>query len=61
MGLWDSIITLVIVIGAAFYLYRKFSRTRSDSGCGCSGEGGCNQAGSSRDLPHAGCKSDRKR
>lgn len=49
---FDSIVAVVIVIGAAFYLYRKFFRNRKSGGCGCSsGGGGCgshNQVDSSR-------------
>lgn len=36
----DSIIAIGVVIGAAFYLYRKFSKSKS-SGCGCSSGSGC--------------------
>ncbi len=38
---FDSVIAVGIVIGAAFYLYRKFAKSKS-GGCGCSsGGGGC--------------------
>lgn len=37
---FDSIIAIGIVIGAAFYLYRKFAKNKS-GGCGCSSGGGC--------------------
>lgn len=38
---FDTIITVGIVTIAAFYLYRKFIKTRKNGGCGCSSEGGC--------------------
>lgn len=36
----DSMIAIGVVIAAAFYLYRKFSKSKS-GGCGCSSGGGC--------------------
>lgn len=41
MAIVDTCITLGIVAAAAFYLYRKFSRSKAGGGCGCGSEGGC--------------------
>jgi hypothetical protein len=40
MGFLDAVITIGIIAAAVFYLFRKFSKSKS-SGCGCSSEGGC--------------------
>ncbi len=53
MNFWDGIITLAIVLGAAFYLYRKFNKSRTGEGCGCAGGGGC--GGASDKHPSSGC------
>lgn len=42
MELWDTIITFAIVAAAAFYVFRRFSRSKkSGGGCGCGSESGC--------------------
>jgi len=38
---FDSIIAVGIVIGAAFYLYRKFAKNSKSGGCGCPSGGDC--------------------
>lgn len=39
---FDTLITLGIVLAAAIYLYRKFTRAKPGGDCGCaSGCGGC--------------------
>lgn len=30
---WDLILTIVIIVAAAFYLIRKFSRSKKDGAC----------------------------
>jgi hypothetical protein len=41
MGFLDTFITIGIVAAAIFYLYRKFSKSKSGDSCGCSSDGGC--------------------
>ncbi len=50
---WDISITVAIIAGAAFYLYRRFGATRTGGDCGCSGE----PTGQSknREQTHPGC------
>lgn len=39
---WDAIITFTIIAVAAWYVIRKFTKTKKGGGCcGCSSEGGC--------------------
>ena len=40
MGFLDTFITIGIVAAAVFYLYRKFSKSKSGGSCGCSSDGG---------------------
>lgn len=55
----DSLIAAGVVIGAAFYLYRKFARTRKTGGCGCaSGGGSC--SGQSRGVEAAPCHTSKQ-
>lgn len=49
---FDSVIAVGIVIGAAIYLYRKFTRNSKKGGCGCSSGGGCCGSQSQMDSTH---------
>jgi hypothetical protein len=51
---FDSIIAVGIVIGAAFYLYRKFTKKSKSGGCGCSSGGGCGGTQKHMDSTHCG-------
>ncbi|AJF06412.1 hypothetical protein [Geoalkalibacter subterraneus] len=35
---WDISITVAIIAGAVFYLYRRFGATRAGGDCGCSSD-----------------------
>ena len=51
----DSIVAVLIVAGAAYYLYRKFSKPGKESGCACSSGGSC--CGQGVDSHGHGCGS----
>ncbi len=37
----DTLIAIGIVLGAAFYLYRKFNKNSKNGDCACASGGGC--------------------
>lgn len=41
MGFVDTFITFGIIAAAAFYLYKKFSKSKEGGSCGCSSKTGC--------------------
>jgi hypothetical protein len=52
MGITDTIVTALIIFGAAFYLYRHYKKSVSSASCGSCGSCGCDSgsAKSSCDL-----------
>lgn len=54
----DSILTFVLITGAAIYLFRRFFKTRKGGGCSCSaGSGCCGQHDGSSTAHSCGSKS----
>ncbi len=59
MAFWDSLITFAIVVAAAYYLYRRFSKVDKSEGCGGCGSGSACCNGQHGEQSSGDCDSSR--